>query len=305
MTQQKITPNLWFDGNAREAAEFYTGVFPGSSITGGSRYPGSAEDGLADFQLDLAGKDLTIDVTLAGHQFVFINAGPEFKPTSATSFLVNFDPSVDKQAIAHLNQVWEQLIDGGKALIDIGEHPFSKRYGWVQDKYGYSWQLILTKPDGEPRPCIIPDLLFGDDVQNKAEEAMRFYTGIFEDSSMNILARYPEGQAPTVDGAVMFGEFQLAGQWFAAMDSAVPQETSFNEAVSFSVACENQAEVDRLWEKLSAVPESEQCGWCKDKYGVSWQIVPKNMDELMRQPGAFKTLMQQHKIIIDEFKHEV
>lgn len=298
---QKITPNLWFDGNAREAAEFYASVFPGSAITGGSKYPGSTDDGLADFQLELAGKDLTIELTLAGHDFTCINAGPEFKPTAALSFLVNFDPVTDPQATEHINEVWAKLIDGGKALIEIGEHPFSKRYGWVQDKYGYSWQLILTNPNGEPRPCIIPDLLFGQAVQNKAEEAMQFYAEIFEDSSVNVIARYPADRPPTVEGAVMFGEFQLAGQWFAAMDSAVEQESTFNEAVSLSVTCKDQAEIDRLWAKLSTVPESEQCGWCKDKYGVSWQIIPENMDELMQKPDAFKALMNQHKIIIADY----
>ncbi|TXG76808.1 VOC family protein [Patescibacteria group bacterium] len=151
---KKITPNLWFNGNAREAVEFYVSPFPDSEITGGSTYPESSEEGLADFQQDLAGKDLTIEFTLSGNQFVAINAGPEF---------------------------------------------------------------------------------------------------------------------------------------------------GFNEAVSFQVDCKDQAEIDYFWEKLSSVPESEQCGWCKDRYGVSWQIVPENMAELMQKPGAFKTLMEQHKIIIEEY----
>lgn len=298
---QKITPNLWFDGNAREAAEFYTSVFPEDKITGGTTYPTSQEEGLADFQLELAGKDLTIDVRLAGQDFVFINAGPEFTATPANSFLVNFDPLHDDHAREHLDQVWSALAGGGEALIEIGEHPFSKRYGWVRDKYGFSWQLILTNPEGEPRPQMIPDLLFGARVQNKAEEAMNYYASVFADSSVNILARYPEDNPPVTKGAVMFGEFQLAGQWFAAMDSAVRQESSFNEAVSYSVVCKDQAEIDYFWEKLSAVPESEQCGWCKDKFGLSWQIVPENMEELMKKPGAFKTMMNQHKIVIADY----
>jgi predicted 3-demethylubiquinone-9 3-methyltransferase (glyoxalase superfamily) len=152
--QQKITPNLWFDGNAKEAVDFYISVFTASKITGGSNYPNSAEEGLADFQLGLAGKPLTIDFNLAGQDFVAINAGPEFK---------------------------------------------------------------------------------------------------------------------------------------------------FNEAVSFSVACKDQDEIDYFWGKLSNHPENEQCGWCKDKYGLSWQIVPINMAELMQKPDAFAKLMEMHKIEIEKF----
>ncbi len=151
---QKITPNLWFDGNAEEAADYYVSVFPDSQITGGSSYPNSEAEGLADFQKDLAGKALTVEFSLGSSNFVAINAGPEFK---------------------------------------------------------------------------------------------------------------------------------------------------FNEAISFAVSCKDQDEIDYYWEKLSAVPESEQCGWCKDKFGLSWQIVPANMDELMSKPDAFSKMMQMHKIIIADF----
>lgn len=151
---QKITPNLWFDGNAKEAVDFYVSVFPDGKILSTEYYPNSAEEGLADFQKDLAGKVLTVEFELLGTRFVAINAGPEFK---------------------------------------------------------------------------------------------------------------------------------------------------FNESVSFSVPCKDQTEIDYYWDKLSKVPESEQCGWCKDQYGLSWQIVPENMAELMQRPSAFKTLMGQHKIVIAEY----
>ena len=151
---QKITPNLWFDGNAQEAAEFYVSVFPDGKIVSTEYYPETSEEGLADFQLDLAGKVLTVEFEVGGMQFVAINAGPEFK---------------------------------------------------------------------------------------------------------------------------------------------------FNESISFAVACETQEEIDYYWSKLSSVPESEQCGWCKDRFGLSWQIVPENMGELMKKPDAFKTMMNQHKIVISEY----
>ena len=183
----------------------------------------------------------------------------------------------------------------------LGEYPFSKQYGWVEDKYGYSWQLILTNPEGEDRPCIIPSLLFSKDKVNLAEEAINFYVEVFGNAKIGAIARYTEETGPAKKDSVMFGDFQLAGEWFAAMDAGTEQDYTFNEAVSFAVMCKDQAEIDRLWSKLSAVPESEQCGWCKDKYGVSWQIVPANMGELMQKPGAYARLMEMHKIVIEDF----
>jgi predicted 3-demethylubiquinone-9 3-methyltransferase (glyoxalase superfamily) len=148
---KEITPNLWFDGNAKEAAEFYVSVFPESKIVSTTYYP---KEGLADFQKDMAGKELTIEFELSGNRFVAINAGPEFK---------------------------------------------------------------------------------------------------------------------------------------------------FNEAVSFSIPCEDQNEIDYFWEKLSTVPESEQCGWCKDQFGLSWQVVPKNVEELLKRPGAFANMMKMKKLVIADF----
>lgn len=152
--QQKITPNLWFNGNAKEAAEYYVSVFPDGKILSVVNYPNSAEEGLADFQLHLAGQPLTVEFEILGMRFVAINAGPEFQ---------------------------------------------------------------------------------------------------------------------------------------------------LSEAVSFQVDCEDQAEIDYYWDKLSKVPEAEQCGWCKDQFGLSWQIVPKNMGELMQRPGAYAKMMEMHKLVIADF----
>ena len=151
---QKITPSLWFNGNAQEAVDYYLSVFEDSKIINTADYPKTAEEGLADFQQSLAGKVLTIDFDLAGMRFTAINAGPEF---------------------------------------------------------------------------------------------------------------------------------------------------SFSEAISFIISCKDQAEIDYFWEKLSSVPASEQCGWCKDKFGLSWQVVPQNMDELMQKPGAFARMMNMKKLIIADF----
>lgn len=298
--QQKIIPNLWFDG-AKEAVDFYISAFPNSRMIATSYYPDSTEEGLADFQREFAGKELSIDFEIGGQRFAAINGGPAFKFNPSTSFMVNFDPSRDEQASEHLDELWGKLAAGGKVLMELGEYPYSKRYGWVEDRYGLTWQLILTDPSGEPRPFIIPVLMFSKENTNHAEEAISFYLSVFKNSKLGTTAQYTEPTGPAQAGALMFGDFMLENQWFAAMDSGEEQDFTFNEAVSFLVACKDQAEIDYFWEKLSAVPESEQCGWLKDKYGVSWQIVPENLEELMQKPDGFAKLMQMHKIVIADF----
>lgn len=217
-----------------------------------------------------------------------ISAGPLFKFNPSVSFMVNFDPAQDENAKTKIDEVWAKLSEGGEALMPLGEYPFSERYGWIQDKYGLSWQLILTNPDGEERPSIIPSLMFVGGVCGKAEEASDFYLSTFENSTRGELARYPGGMDPDKEGTVMFTDFTLEGQWFAAMDSAREHNFSFNEAISFMVNCEDQQEIDHYWEKLSAVPEAEQCGWLKDAYGLSWQIVPAVMGSMMKDADSKK-----------------
>lgn len=267
---QKIVPHLWFDTEAKEAAELYVSLFPQSKITSVQTLKGTP-----------SGDCDVVSFELHGQTFAAISAGPYFKPTPAISFMVNFDPSEDSEAKAHLDAAWAKLTEGGKILMPLDKYPFSEWYGWVEDKYGFSWQLILTKPEGERRPFIVPSMLFVKEKCGKAEEATDFYLSVFKDSKRGTIARYGADQAPDKEGTLMFTDFMLEKQWFAAMDSAQDHAFDFNEAVSFIVKCDTQEEIDYYWEKLSAVPESEQCGWLKDKYGVSWQIVPRRMDEMM------------------------
>lgn len=299
--QQKITPNLWFNQNAKEAAEYYISVFPDSAIQSTTYYPNSSEEGLADFQRDMAGKELVIEFQLGDLRFTAINAGPEFTPNASISFMVNFDASRDKNALDNLNQSWEKLLEGGEALMPLDKYPFSERYGWVRDRYGITWQLSLTDPTSESRPFIIPSLMFSQKSTNRAKEAITFYLSVFEDTKIGTLAPYMEDTGPAKKGSLMFADFMLGNQWFAAMDSAVEQDFTFNEAISLSVTCKSQEEIDYLWEKLSTIPEAEQCGWCKDQFGVSWQIVPENMEELMQRPDAYSKMMQMKKLVINDF----
>jgi predicted 3-demethylubiquinone-9 3-methyltransferase (glyoxalase superfamily) len=172
-------------------------------------------------------------------------------------------------------------------LMELAEYPFSEKYGWVQDKYGISWQVMLMGGGGEGeqkiKQRIIPTLMFVGKQCGKAEEAINFYASVFDNTRVGDILRYSKGEEPDKKGTVKHAAFILEGQEFAAMDSAHGHKFAFNEAISLMVHCENQNEIDHYWEKLSADPKAEQCGWLKDKYGLSWQIVPNLMDEMLTE----------------------
>jgi predicted 3-demethylubiquinone-9 3-methyltransferase (glyoxalase superfamily) len=146
---------------------------------------------------------------------------------------------------------------------------------------------------------VIPSLWF----DNNAEEAMNYYVEVFPNSKIDHIEHYPDESLDEhfkgMSGKVINGQFSLNGLQFVCLDGG--PLFKFNEAVSFTVRCKDQAEIDHYWEKLSAVPESEQCGWCKDKFGVSWQIIPENLGELISTPEGVQTMMGQHKIVIAEY----
>lgn len=302
---QKIIPNIWCNRNAEEAGEFYASAFENAGTEVEARYP---ETGLLDFQQEFAGAPLTVGVTISGTRFRLINAGDEFRPNPSISFMLNFDPLLfdgsEERARASLDRLWERLSDGGTALMPLDAYPFSAHYGWVQDRYGVSWQLMLTDPAGDPRPFISPALLFDGGAQDRAAEAADFYVSLFADlpAGSAVGNRFPYGTPSGKAGAeaLAFGEFRLGEQWFVGMDNGSGTDHGFSCGVSLEVDCADQAEIDRLWAALSAVPEAEACGWCTDRFGVSWQIVPQDLDRLMQRPDAYAHLMGMKKIVIDE-----
>jgi predicted 3-demethylubiquinone-9 3-methyltransferase (glyoxalase superfamily) len=265
-TIQKITPHLWFDTQAREAAGFYTSIFKDSEIktvTTLSNTPSGAVD--------------VLTIMLMGQEFMLISAGPLFKFNPSVSFLVACATRDE------IDAMWEGLSSGGTALMELGAYQFSRRYGWVQDRYGLSWQIMFT--EGRPiEQNITPVLMFAGQARGKAREAIDFYTSTFRNTRIGDIARYSRDAAPDPEGSIQFASFALEGQWFAAMDSARAHDAAFNEAISFMVNCDDQAELDDYWRNLSAVPEAEQCGWLKDKFGLSWQIVPAVMNEMLTDP---------------------
>ncbi|HKK44782.1 MAG TPA: VOC family protein [Balneolaceae bacterium] len=271
MSQEKvntITPCLWFDDRAEEAANFYTSLFEASAVNDTSYY------GEAGYEVHRheAGTVLTVDFELFGQPFMILNGVPNFTFTPAISFFVNC------QTVEEVDELWAKFSEGGTPLMPLDSYPFSEKYGWIQDKYGLSWQLILREEEIDQK--IVPSLMFVGEQAGRAEEAMNFYAEVFSDSKIGDIARYGAGQEPNEEGTVMYADFTLMNQRFAAMDSAQGHAFTFNEAVSLVVNCQTQAEIDDYWEKLSAYPDAEQCGWLKDKFGVSWQIIPENIGKL-------------------------
>lgn len=298
---QRIVPCLWFDHTAREAVNFYLSAFPDAAELSVNRYP--VHD-LPDFQADLAGDVLEIRFRLGDLEFSAINAGPEFRPNPSISFMVNVDSS-QQGAVERIDTLWARLAEGGEARMELGQYPFSPHYGWLEDRFGVNWQLILTSPEIDPGPVITPSLMFpcGD---TRATQSADLYTELFGDvfgsSAIGTRAPYSELGDPATaslpEGMLAYSDFTLAGRTFAAMDSGYPQSFTFTEGVSLIVECDDQGQIDRLWDALSAVPQAEACGWCKDRFGVSWQITPASMPELTTRPGAYRRLLAMKKIVI-------
>ncbi len=261
----RITPHLWFEKDAGKAAAFYVSVFPDSRITHASELHDTPSG-----DVDLVSFDL------AGLGFMAIGAGPLFTFNPSVSFLVAC------RSTDEVDRLWAKLSDGGTPRMALGSYPFSERYGWTEDRYGLSWQIMFAG-DRPIRQTITPTLMFTDRVCGQAEEALTFYQSVFPNSGIDHVVRYESGDAPDRAGTVRHAGFTLDGQEFAAMDSARVHDAPFSEAISLVVHCDTQKDIDDCWGRLSAVPQAEQCGWLKDRYGLSWQIVPTIMGEMMRE----------------------
>ena len=283
---QKITPHLWFDKEAKEAAESYVSSFKDAFA---SLQDQSEIKSMAMIHNTPSGTVDIITIELLGQEFTLISAGPYFKFNPSVSFLVACKTKDEVDAL------WQRLSDGGHALMELGQYPFSERYGWAQDRYGLSWQVMFMG-EREIKQPIIPTIMFVGEQCGKAEEAINFYVSVFScpfttalvGSKVGDILHYDKDEEPDKDGTIKHAGFTLLGQAFAAMDSARVHGFSFNEAISFIVHCDTQEEIDYYWAKLSADPQAEQCGWLKDKYGLSWQIVPTVLAEMLQDQDREK-----------------
>ncbi len=259
---QKIVPHLWFDTEAKEATAVYASLLPDSKVNSVNTITGTP-----------SGDTDIVAFTLTGKKFMAISAGPYFKINPSISMFVTFK---EEEAI---QKVWDALADGGKVLMPLQAYPWAKKYGWLQDKFGLSWQLSMSEHH-EMAQRITPMMMFTQDKAGKTKEAIDFYCSVFPHSKSEMQVSYEKGEGD-VEGYIKHSRFTLSSEHFMAMDSSAPHDFTFNEAISFIVYCDSQEEIDFFWSKLSSVPASERCGWCKDKYGVSWQIVPTIMNEMM------------------------
>ncbi|MFZ0390165.1 MAG: VOC family protein [Calditrichia bacterium] len=295
---QKITPFLWFDDNAEEAVQFYTAIFQNAGTGELLHY----NDASAAASGKPEGSVLTIPFKLRGQDFVAMNGGPHFKFNPSVSFFVTL------QTEAEVDRLWSELIKGGSALMDLGKYGWSEKYGWLQDRFGLSWQLTLGSLK-EAGQSIIPALLFVGSQNGRAEEAVRFYTSVFENPEIPVLEHHEPGD-PGEEGHVKFSRFILDGNVFIAMDGGLQHQFGFNEAISFVVNCKTQQEVDDYWSKLTSGGDTkaQQCGWLKDRFGISWQVVPAILPELMgdkdrrKAQNVTEALLQMKKIVIADLK---
>jgi predicted 3-demethylubiquinone-9 3-methyltransferase (glyoxalase superfamily) len=262
--KNEIYPCLCFDGQAKEAAAFYCSVFKNSKTI--------SENPVVSY------------FEIMGRKFMTLNAGPDFKMTPSISAFVNFETTEETHA------AWNKLIEGGKAMIQIGKQAWSECYGWLEDKYGFTWQLSVVNNPGD-KPSIKPAMLFTGKLFGKAEEAVKFYASVFENSSIPVLMHYPETDPSA--GKILFSQANLDENPLIAMDGPGTHNFTFTEGVSLVVNCKTQFEIDYFWKKLSDGGEEGVCGWLKDKFGISWQIVPEITAKLMSDPEKSKRVMNE------------
>lgn len=271
----KFSPCLWFDGNVEAAAEFYADAFEQGKINHVDYY--------VDSEHQPKGSVLTVTMTIAGQEFILLNGGPEFDFTPAISFYVECETE------EQIDQLWNKLSQKGTVLMEYGEYPFSPKFGWLNDQYGVSWQLVLAKRT----QSVTPAFLFTQDKSGKAKAAMNNWINIFGDGHVEYVEKNP-------DGTVAQGLFTMHGQPFRVMDGgAVDHEFTFTMATSFYVYCKDQAEIDRLWSAVTTKGKEWPCGWMEDEYGVCWQTVTQDMGKLLDNSDpdrAYRVMQELYKM---------
>lgn len=259
-----IVPCIWFDGNAEAAAELYCTAFKDASIQ--VRTP------------------LVVTFSIKGRPFMGLNGGSNFKPNASISF---FNICTTE---AEIERAWSAVSEGGMIMMPLDAYPWSPKYGWVQDRFGVSWQLMISDEHNKNAE-VFPSLMFPGAENGKARAAINFYTSLFDNSAITLLSEYTaeDGDTP---GNIKHAQFLLAGRRFAAMESGMQHNFQFNEGLSLVVSCETQEEIDFYWVNLSAGGIEGRCGWCRDAFGVWWQVVPSILAELMSRPETAPKVME-------------
>ena len=284
----RIAPCLWLDDQAEPAADFYVDTFPDTRVIASSRYPTSGDNPANK----PPGSVLTVELEIAGVRFTALNGGPQFTINPSISFFVH----VDTPAAA--DRLFGVLSRDAEVMMPLDAYPWSERYGWTKDRFGVSWQVITGRRP-ESGATIVPCLMFTGPAGGRAEEAMRVYTGIFPDARVGRVERYGPGE--DAEGTVKHGAFVLDGQDMVAMDSPIDHGFTFDEGLSLQVSCADQSEIDRYWSRLSEGGEEGPCGWLKDRFGLSWQVVPEGIsrwltsEDVEARERAFAAMMTMTK----------
>ena len=286
-TPSRIVPCIWLDDQAEAAAELYTSTI-GGAVSAVARYPESFDNPGHKPR----GSVMTIDLEAGGQRFTLLNGGPQLRPNPSISF---FLAAADEAEVTRLH---DALVEGGKTLMPLDAYPWSPRYAWIEDRFGVSWQIMLGERP-TPTARVLPCLMFANALFGRAEEAMALYTGVFPDGRIESIDRYGEGPP---EGKVAHGRFEIGGQAMAAMDGPGPHDFTFDDGLSLQVMCDDQAEVDHYWDALAEGGSHGPCGWLKDRFGVSWQVVPKQILAWMTHPDpaardrAFKAMLTMQKL---------
>lgn len=279
-----IFPCLWYDENAKESAEFYCKIFNGKTT---------------------ADTPVVMNIELFGQKMMLLNGGPQFKKNASVSFMVICETEDE------VDQYWNQLIDGGMALMPLDSYSWSKKYGWLKDKYDVTWQIFLG--ENQTGQKIIPTLMFIHENDGKAMTAMEFYTKTFPNSRIGNILKYgdgSEGHPATEDPEnIQHAHFVIDDYSLFCMDNSYDHQFDFNEAISMVVMTDDQEQTDHYWNTLTSNGGRESmCGWLKDQFGFSWQIVPKRLIQLMSDPDpvkaqkVVKAMMRMQKIIIEDLE---
>ena len=279
-----IFPCLWFNGDGKEAADFYCEIFNGK-IT--------------------ADTPVVLNIELFGQKLMFLNAGPQFEKNASISFTILCETEDEVQ------QYWNELVKNGTILMELAEYPWSKKYGWVRDQFGVTWQIYLGEKLGDQN--IIPTLMFIYQNNGQAQKAIEFYTSIFPNSKVGGILKYGEGvgnENHEVAENVQHADFEIDHYKIFCMDNSHDHQFHFNEGISIVVMTDDQKQTDHLWNSLVAGGRPSMCGWLKDQFGVSWQIVPKKLLELMNdfdQPikaqKVVEAMMSMQKIEISDLEN--
>ncbi len=258
-----LYPCLWFNDNAKAAAALYCSVFPNSKL--------------------LQHTPMVITFELNGTHFMGLNGGPKYHVNSAMSYYVYCGSA------SEIDRIYNALIVNGEVMMPLGSYDWSQKYAWIVDAFGVNWQLDIDDMNSTQK--IVPTLLFANAKFHLVKEALTHYTTIFNPSKILLEAFYPPGTA-VPEGSLLFTQFQLKDFILNATSSTMQHDFDFTPGNSLVVSCENQEEIDHYWEKLVEGGHENMCGWLTDKYGVSWQIVPAILPQLMSDPKKGPLVVQ-------------